>query len=73
MLNDDLGGALSPMAPDDFDDEVLEYIGEKAPDRLIYVSGPMTNEVDFNRPAFEDLRSYIESDHGYKAIIPGDG
>ncbi len=43
------------------------------PQVLIYVSGPMTDQPNFNREAFEELRQYIESEPGHKVIIPGDG
>ncbi|KKM73886.1 hypothetical protein LCGC14_1405950 [marine sediment metagenome] len=61
-LRGDLGGALTPRPW-----RVLE------PQVLIYVSGPMTGQPNFNREAFEELRQYIESEPGYTAIIPGDG
>ncbi len=76
-LRNDLGGARTPEPSVDFcgywhpgqwgwEDLKLSLY-------LIYVSGPMTDQPNFNRDAFEELRIFIESEPGHKAIIPGDG
>ncbi len=41
------------------------------PPGLLYVSGPMTGFPDFNRPAFNEARDYLQA-KGFSVIIPGD-
>ena len=39
---------------------------------IAYVSGPMSGIPDFNRPAFEAAREYLEA-RDFIVIVPGDG